>query len=245
MHKPLLTISASLTLAVPALASDLIIKSTLTGGYSADGTFANSPAFQNYRVGHSPVTTVAERRNFFNFDLAVYPPLTPGSIIAGSLNLYVPFFAPGITIDPGDGYISPDPFEVYHVTSTPFSPAELADPSNTPAIASAIFATLGTGAIVGDIAVSPADKGTFLSVPLTPGALMAINAAMGSTSISMGGRLTSLSFIPPDELVFGFTDLIAPHMEHKEPFLSLIVVPAPASLCPLAPTLLLALRRRR
>src|SRR5262245_52198631 len=112
---------APAALAVLALSqravADLTVPSALTGGYRADGTYSNSPAFQNYRVGHSPVTTIPERRNFLNFDLTGYPALPPGSVTGGSLNLYIPHHGPG-SLDPGEGYISPDPFEVYHVTST-------------------------------------------------------------------------------------------------------------------------------
>lgn len=228
-----------------ALGVDLTIPSMLAGGYSADGTFANSPAFQNYRVGHSPVTTVAERRNFFNFDLTAYAPMAPGTIIGGSLKLYVPHFAPGITIDPGDGYISPDPFEVYRVTSTPFTALDLADPTNTAAEALAIYGTLGTGSLVGEVAVSAADMGTYLDIPLTAPALIAINSMMGMAVVPMGGRLTSLSFIPPDELVFGFTDSVAPHMAGKEPKLVLTMVPGPGVGVVLAGAGLFAARRRR
>lgn len=228
----------------PALA-DISIPLSLTGGYSADGTYANTLAAQNYRVGHSPVTTVAERRNFFLFDLTGFTPMPPGSVIAGSLKLYVPHFAPGMTIDPGDGYISPDPFEVYRVTTTPFSAADLADTTNSVAEAMAIWGTLGTGSIAGEVAISPGDLGTMLDIPLTPSALMAINAMLGSAVLPLGGRLTSLSFIPPDELAFGFTDLVAPHMMGLEPKLVLTIVPGPGAMGVVGIGLVWAGQRRR
>lgn len=234
--------------AATALAANgdvLEIDTYLTGGYSADGTYGNSVPGQNYRVGHSPVTTVAERRNFFLFDLTVYAPLPPGAIVGGSLKVYVPKFAPGITLDPGDGYISPDPFEDYVLTATPFTPDEIADPTNSVADALAIYATLGTGPIAGSHSFHPGDKGMDILIPLSAPALAAINAFMGSGKVAMGGRLTSLDFLHPDELVFGFTDLIAPHMEDKAPSLVLEVIPAPASVAPLGVLALTAPRRRR
>lgn len=225
--------------------ADLVITSSLTGGYSADGTYANSPAFQNYRVGHSPPSTVAERRNFFLFDLTTLPSMPPGTIVGGSLKLYLPHHAPGVTIDPGDGYISPDPFEVYRLTSTTFTATEIAAPAHTPAEATAIWGSLGTGTVAGEVAVSAADMGTFLDIPLTPGTLTALNSLMGSAVVPFGGRLTSLSFIPPDELVFGFTDLVGPHMSGKEPKLVLTLVPAPGAAAVIVPGACLARRRRR
>lgn len=235
---------SSAGLARPAHADVVVVKTYLTGGYHASGAFTNSYPGQNYRVGHSPITTDPERRNFFLFDFTTLPALPPGAITAGSLKLYVPFFAPGITIDPGDGYISPDPFEVYRVTTTPYTVDEMADPTHSAAAATAIFATLGTGLLMGEVAVSPADKGTFLDIPLTPAAVTGINAMMGSGKLAVGGRITSLSFIPPDELLFGFTDMAAPHMEGKEPYLSLTVVPAPAGACLFGTCFMLARRRR-
>jgi hypothetical protein len=240
-----LMIVAVVAVASPASADEITVKSYLTGGFSADGTYANSPAFQNYRVGHSPVTTVAERRNFFLFDLTTLPPMPPGAILGGSLKLYVPHFAPGVTIDPGDGYISPDPFEIYRLSATPFTPDEIAAPVHTPASALAIYATLGMAPLAGEVAVSPADLGTFLDIPLTPGAIFAINSGMGSMKIALGGRLTTLSFIPPDELVFGFTDLIGPHMKGKEPKLVLTIIPAPGAAGVLGWAGVVACRRRR
>ncbi len=234
--------------AASALAANgdvLEIDTYLTGGYSADGTYGNSVPGQNYRVGHSPVTTVAERRNFFLFDLTAYAPLPPGAIVGGALKVYVPKFAPGITLDPGDGYISPDPFEDYVLTATPFTPDEIADPTNSVADALAIYATLGTGPIAGSHSFHPGDKGMDILIPLSAPALAAINAFMGSEKLAIGGRLTTLDFLHPDELVFGFTDMSAPHMMGKEPTLILEIIPAPGASIAITGGALLASRRRR
>ncbi|MCC6427856.1 MAG: hypothetical protein IT435_13680 [Phycisphaerales bacterium] len=128
------------------------------GGFHGDRAYANGKP-GNYRVGHSPVTTMPDRRNFFTFDLTEYDPIPPGMITSATLKLYVPKSAPDMGyLDPGDGYISPDPFEIYRVTSTTFSADEITDPTLTTAEALAIYATLGTGPVAGEVASSPADK---------------------------------------------------------------------------------------
>lgn len=240
-----LLLGALATASTHASADLIAIDTYLTGGYSSDGSYGNSIPGQNYRVGHSPVTTVAERRNFFLFDLTPFAPKPPGSVIGGFLKVYVPKFAPGITIDPGDGYISEDPFEDYVLTSTPFTADEIADPTNTVAEALAIYASLGTGSMVGAHSFHPGDKGMEIMIPLSPPALAAINSLLGTGKVAMGGRLTSLDFLHPDELVFGFTDLIAPHMEHKTPSLVLDIVPAPGPFVVFGFAAIGAGRRRR
>lgn len=246
MGANLIAIATVLTAGSLAAHADILeIDTYLTGGYSADGTYGNSVPGQNYRVGHSPVTTVAERRNFFLFDLSPYAPVPPGTVVGGYLKVYVPKFAPGITLDPGDGYISPDPIEDYVLTATPFTADEIADPTNSVSEALAIYATLGTGPVAGSHTFHPGDKGMDILIPLTPPALAAINAFMGSGKIAMGGRLTTLDFLHPDELVFGFTDLIAPHMEFKTPSLVLEVIPAPGAAVALGLGIFTAPRRRR
>jgi hypothetical protein len=98
---------------------------------------------------------------------------------------------------------------------------------------------------MGEVAVSPADMGTFVEIPLSGPALGAINAMMGSGKLACGGRIASLSFIPPDELLFGFTDLVGPHMMDKTPYLSLTVVPGPGVGMVMAAGLVAGRGRRR
>lgn len=66
-----------------------------------------------------------------------------------------------------------------------------------------------------------------VAIPLTPMAIVAINGALGTGKIAMGGRMTTLSGALPDEFLFAFTDLWKPHMVGKEPILELIAVAVP------------------
>jgi hypothetical protein len=220
----------------------LSIPSSLCGTYNAAGGYGNSLGHQNYRVGLSPITTTPETRNFFNFDLTGYAALPPGSIASAAVKLYMPKFAPPDLLDPGDGYISPDSTELYRLTATPYSAADLAAP-HSPAEASAIWATLGTGPLAGEILTHPGDKGMTLTIPLTPGAIGAIEGIMGSGYVSMGGRIVSFAGTHVDELLFGFTDIPSPHMFGKEPELEITLVPEPAGAL-LALAGLIARRRR-
>lgn len=221
------------------------VPSSLCGTYNAAGGYGNSLAHQNYRVGLSPITTTPETRNFFTFDLSPMAALPPGSVTGAAVKLYMPHFAPPFLLDPGDGYISPDPFEHYVLSSTPFSSAALAAPIHSPAEAMSIWATLGTGPVAGDIVTTPEDKGTILTIPLTPPAVAAINATIGHGSISFGGRIESFAGTFVDELLFGFTDIPSPHMVGKEPKLEFTVVPEPGTAVLMISAVLMVIRRRR
>ncbi len=60
-----------------------------------------------YPAGDYSPTTYTEVRNFFVFDLSG----VTGPALGATLELYNPSNPP----DPGDGYISPDPFETYEL----------------------------------------------------------------------------------------------------------------------------------
>ncbi|MGH7243846.1 MAG: hypothetical protein ACREJD_10550 [Phycisphaerales bacterium] len=224
------TISACGLLCLGSMAhSALVIPCALTGTYNAAGGYSNTPGFQNYRVGLSPITTTPEHRNFLNFDLTPYAPMPLGSIASAKVKIYLPKFAPPDLLDPGPGYVSPDMSEHYVLTSTPFSTAALAA-SHTAAEASAIFATLGTGIPVGDIVVTPMDMGSMLEVDVSPIALGFINSMLGTGTVAFGGRIESFDGTHIDELLFAFTDLWKPHMLGKEPVLEITFVPGPGVL---------------
>ncbi|MBC7834301.1 MAG: hypothetical protein H7Y88_04270 [Phycisphaerales bacterium] len=239
-------ISYTVFAALPGAHADVIsVAASQSGNYAADGIGnINSLGFQNYFVGYSSPSAVAERRNFFIFPTAAFEPLT---ILSAELVLYLPHFAPGMTTDPGDGYISPDPSEAYRLSATPFSAAEVGDPTNSPGESIPIWASLGTGPLAGAIEVFPTDMGTYLHIPLTALAVIGLNGA-GPGSIVMGGRLTSLDPSRPmvlDELVFAFTDMPGSGM-FTPPTLLLEVVPAPAASLPLlCGAAALTARRRR
>ncbi|MBN8598376.1 MAG: hypothetical protein J0L78_11945 [Planctomycetes bacterium] len=235
----------AVSVAPSALASTLIVPCALTGTYNAAGGYSNTPGFQNYRVGLSPITTTPEHRNFFNFDLTSYAPLPPMSVASAKLKLYLPKFAPPDLLDPGMGYISPDMSEHYVVTSTPYSTAALGA-AHTTAEAMAIFATLGTGIPVGDIVVTPMDMGSILEIDMSPMTLGYLNATMGVGTVAFGGRIESFDGTHIDELLFAFTDLWMPHMLGKEPVLEITLVPGAGGVLSLMGVgVVVGVRRRR
>ncbi|MEK6701443.1 MAG: hypothetical protein AABZ53_04210 [Planctomycetota bacterium] len=211
-----------------AHATGIFVAATQSGNYAADGIGnINSLGFQNYFVGYSSPSAIAERRNFFIFSTAAFEAET---ILSGELILYVPKFAPGVTTDPGDGYFSPDASETYMLTSTSFTAAEVGDHTNSIAESMAIWASLGMGGLAGAIEIHPSDKGTYIHIPLTAAAIAGLNGA-GPAPVVMGGRLTSLDPTRPmvlDELVFSFTDMPGSGT-FIPPTLHLEIVPAPAS----------------
>jgi hypothetical protein len=212
--------------ATDAAAAEISVPSALTGTYNKAGGYSNSAAHQNYRVGLSPITTTPEHRNFFIFDLTSYPPVPPGDVTGVALKLYLPKAGVGVPPDPGMGYISPDPTEIYTVTATA-PPVTLEDPIHSMGEAIMIFDSLGTGPLAGEIEVSAADNGTFVTIPLVPGVAAAVNGLLGSGRISMGGRIKTFDGTHIDELLFAFTDLELPHMVGKSPMLVITTVPEP------------------
>jgi len=246
MRKPLIACGLVASVGLAAGASGtLIIPCALTGTYNAAGGYSNTPGFQNYRVGLSPITTTPEHRNFFNFDLTPYAPMPPMSIASAKMKIYLPKFAPPDLLDPGMGYISPDPSEHYVLTSTPHSTAALAS-GHSVAEAMAIFATLGTGIPVGDIVVTPMDMGSMLEIDLSPITLGFLNSMLGVGTVAFGGRIESFDGTHVDELLFAFTDLWKPHMLGKEPVLEITFVPgAPAFGAMMIAGGILACRRSR
>lgn len=222
------------------------VAATQSGNYAADGIGnINSPGFQNYFVGYSSPSATAERRNFFIFDTSTFVDET---ILAAELVLYVPKFAPPVTTDPGDGYISPDPSETYIVSPSFFTAAEVGDPTNTPGESIPIWGSLGTGPLAGALEIFPTDKGAYVHIPFTPMAVAGLNGA-GPGLMVLGGRLISLDPGRPmvlDELVFSFTDMPGSGT-FSPPTLRLEVVPEPASGLALlaAAALLRAAQQRR
>ncbi|HRF59622.1 MAG TPA: PEP-CTERM sorting domain-containing protein [Fimbriimonadaceae bacterium] len=219
------------------------IEAYLTGVFFADGGVSNSPAFQNHAVGNTFVgsTPIAERRNFFLFDVsgASMP------IVSATLKVYVPKFPP----DGGFGYISPDPTEDYLVTSTPFSPDDIATPGIPVPVASAMWGTFGTGTPYGLTTASVDSMGTDLVIPMSAAALIKLNEArLGSGKWAATGRLTTLAGHPPltDQLLFSFTDptgAVAPATVF--PRLEYTMVPEPATLMAVGWGVFLVARRRR
>ncbi|MBL8764781.1 MAG: hypothetical protein JNM07_10980 [Phycisphaerae bacterium] len=216
-------------LAASAARADVIsIAAEQAGNYASDGIGnINTLAFQNYFVGYSTPSAIAERRNFFHFHTG---PLGSVTVVSGELVVYVPKFAPGATTDPGDGYISPDPSEVYRISGTMVPASEVTDATNSPAESMAIWDTLGTGLFFGAIEVFPSSKGTYLHIPLSAAAIGILDT--GPTDFVIGGKLDSLDRSRPmvlDELLFSFTDVPGSGV-FEPPTLKLTIVPGPGSL---------------
>lgn len=157
----------------------------------------------NYNVGYftAPGMAPNQRRNFFLFNLAdIHSP-----ILGARLELFLPLA----------GYVSPDPSETFRITSSPAPPsvfldAFLGDPSVTPAMLAAMYASLGTGTLFGEVDIEPGEMGHSISIEFTPAGVLALNMALGDLFV-VGGRLTEIHpdspGIPPSELVFAHSNV--------------------------------------
>ena len=225
-----------------ALGETVTIESYLSGGYGEHGGYTATTSFQNYFVGYTSPSHVPERRNYFLFDLSG---ITPGTVVSAKLLLYVPLFAPEFTTDPGPGYISPDPVEDYLITGTTVPPSVIADPTHPAAVAMGIFATFGTGPMMGSAPATASNMGGDLMIPITPFGVTGINLFAGG-DFAITGRLTSLErrMGVLDELLFSFTDIPGDGMIDK-PRLVLEIIPEPGAVALMFSSAALTLRRRR
>jgi hypothetical protein len=86
--------------------------------------------------------------------------------------------------------------------------------------------------------------GTDIEFDLPLAAIGLINASYGGT-FTVGAALTTLDGSSGDELVFGYSDLAAPHMAGLKPRLELTYVPEPSSAAVVSVCLIAGLMRRR
>ncbi len=215
---------------------------------------AATPATFNYSTGtidegppFGPVGSPPDvfRKNYFTFDLAG---LTPGTIVSGSLKLFLPVGgyagAPSLTYKlygsvvpgpPGMAALSSDLKMVF----SPFVPAELA-------VATGLFAKIGDSKLAaipefGSITVTSAAEGTTLSIPLTPSGITYLNMFAGG-DVVLGGELDGLTTPgPPDDppvFLFGFTSPVIAGVvpwsmgsvtPTPTPILDIEVIPEPGS----------------
>ncbi|MBX3416962.1 MAG: hypothetical protein KF851_05115 [Pirellulaceae bacterium] len=186
----------------------------------------------NYNVGYysPPGFAPHQRRNFFLFNLADID----STIIGARLELFMP----------QSGYSSPDPSELFRITSSAAPPwtfydAFLGLPSVTPAMIAAMYATLGTGTIYGEVDITPPEdeepwEGYTVSIDFTAEGILALNSALSELFV-IGGRLVDIHpespGIPPSELVFAHTNVGAGTPEVPMPKLILFTtaVPEPSS----------------
>lgn len=223
----------------PAASGEILeLTSTFSGGIHASGT--TTPGFMNYFVGYAVPSTPIERRNYFIFDLTA----VPGPVVSATLKLYLP----GAPFFPS-GFISSDPTEDYRVSGSAFpwtAYAEAFGGSSTPPMLSAMFGTMGSGPAYGLVGVSGDDSGTDITIPLSPGAIIDINASLGSMFL-VTGKLADIHpdapGSPPAELLFAYTDIPDPLM--AMPRLEIEYVPAPGGLALLCAGCVVMARRRR
>lgn len=92
-----------------------------------------------------------------------------------------------------------------------------------------VWADLGSGSMWGSASITAAMAGTDIDFLLAPGAVSVKNSSFGGF-FTIGGTVTTLDGSSPDEIVFAFSDLAAPHMVGLKPRLELTLVPEPTSL---------------
>lgn len=215
---------------------------TQTGGFFDDASFDNAPTDQNYFVGWSSTVKPAERRSFFVFDLSG----VTETVIAADFSIVLPFggFVPGL--DPVTGL--PQPEEIFVLTTTPFTSAEILDPGLDPASAASIFGTFGMSGdpLTDPFAVMPGDpvvpaEGLEIILTLNSFGIDLINDNLGGEVI-LTGRLEDVTpgipVMPPDpatelsELLFGLSDVVSGGTETglPKPSLDLTTIPEPTSL---------------
>jgi hypothetical protein len=194
-----LTLNAD-TVTVTLNASDL-------GWYSSAGF---------HQAGNKNYIAADGYRDYFVFDLSA----RGGTVISAQLSLYNPCATcPNHDLD---GYNSPNPSEIYQVTSVTTDIAKL-EAQNTSA--ESIFDDLGTNTVYGTQTVSAADDGEQVVITLNASAVAALNATTGL--IAFGGRLRG----PPAATVrqiFSNTNIFTPPFDVTQ--LILVTVPEPASL---------------
>lgn len=237
---------------------------TQTGGLYADGTADNDASFQNYFVGYgtssgSPRTP--ERRSFFIFDLSGISE----TILLADLSLELTVGGVIFGKDPSDLDDGEDDEEIFELSSTPFTSAEILamPPAAPPFDAGDIFSTFGTpGAGDPGIGFSEPLADPFVfdkSGSIVPGELIIslnadgiayLNDNLGGIVV-LTGKMASWSEQPegeePSELLFGLTDVVADGSPTGFPIptLDITTVPEPNSIILMLTAGVLLIARRQ
>ena len=177
-----------LGLAPGASAATITLSAVETGFYDSVG--------QSLSAGQWFVGTSQNREyhDYFVFNLSGIT----DTIVGAVLQAYNPSTATG---DLGNGYVSPDPTEtmaLWNVTSTAATVTGHLGGLT-------VYDDLGGGTQYASRTVSAADNGTLVSFTLNAAALADLDAATGLFVI--GGSLTTLSGLNPQQAFFGFTAL--------------------------------------
>jgi len=184
-----LIVSLGLT-AVPASAQLVFLEAIDCGFYSSDGS--HSPGSTNYVAGDTAAAGIAEKRNFFVFDLSG----VSGTVAHAALQIY----NPGDPPDPGNGFNSPDPSERYSVQDVTTDIATLT--AGGSGLVS-VFGDLGDGTVFGFVDVDAAANGTSVLIPFNHNGGGAVNAAIGG-QLAFGGAVTTLAG-NPIQTVFAYS----------------------------------------
>lgn len=210
-----LSVIAALCAATSFCSSSILastISATQVGGFFADGSTDNSVSFQNYYVGYSTLSSLAERRNFFYFDLtSVTDP-----IVAAELTLTMP--------DGGLIFGGGDVTEEFVISGSGDAGyiAAILDPMIDPMSATALFDSFGvhlgpTAAPLGEIGSFTFDSSVPIPlplevvIPLGAEGLDLINANLGG-EVVITGRIADFTPGVPgpemSEILFGLSDVV-------------------------------------
>jgi hypothetical protein len=173
------------------------------------GWYANTgihnPSLENYITGFSDGDFF---NSFFVFDLSAIE-FGP-DLLSAELILW----------NPGQGYVSTDPFETVQFYDVQTDLTALLDGSG----GTAAFDDLGTGTLFGQANVTDSVAGSFVLVTLNTDALADIVASSDGLW-AVGGTLSTISLEQEEEFVFGATGLEG----LPAPELVLNFIPAPAA----------------
>lgn len=216
----------------PVSADTLIVPVTQLGGFLGDGSFANDEDFQNYYVGYSTLTSRAERRSFFVFDVPVFAP-GMGELVGIDFAIRLPtgglvFGKQLDTADPPMPYS--DTEETFALSLTPFTADLVTSPLDS-ATAATVFDALGS-ADLGSVTISsdemlpfePPPPGFYpletaeVIVPFSPAGMgLFVGSVAPGTPVVLGGVMTSWTandelepgsggLVEKSELMFGLSD---------------------------------------
>jgi hypothetical protein len=161
------------------------INTTDRGWYGSNGF--HGPTNDNYFTGYDPANSPPELRSFFVFAIPVMAP--EETLISAELQLF----------NPAGGFSSSDATETLEIREVTTPTASLI--AGTGGVAA--FTDLGDGLLYGPLAVSSANNGGTVTIPLGNGFAAAVLARSGS-DIALGGSLSTITRTR-NEFVFGFT----------------------------------------
>lgn len=225
------------------------------GSAKGDGTLVPSATF-NYSVGRelhygagflgSPLASL-NRNNYFVFDLSG----APAMIATATLKVYAGMLE---SVDTVEEFVLLAPFDPggalgdagFLMSEHAAGPSAFDGPGDMAIdVAMAMYGNIAGGAgPLGVAAITAADDGTILSIPLMPAGIAYLNSMLGGMAI-LGGTVTTAPPPGTPQQPFGFTGPDIPGGDPLTPYLEVTYVPEPASLASLAIGALALLRQSR